>query len=102
MADCEADSIYAIKKHVNKPVNIIKIGHHGSYNAVNYNFLNSLKPQLAVISVGKQGYKYGHPNSQVLNELKEFNVKTLRTDKDFAITITSDGENNIYQTYKNQ
>ena len=102
MADCEADSLYNIKKYVKKPVNIIKIGHHGSYNSVNYNFLNSLNPQLAVISVGKKGYQYGHPNNQILEELKEFHVKTLRTDKDFAVTITSDGKNYIYKTYKNQ
>ena len=102
MADCEANSIYDIKKYVKKPVNIIKIGHHGSYNSVNYTYLDYLKPQLAIISVGKQGYKYGHPNNQTLEELKEFNVKTLRTDKDFAVTISSDGTNYIYKTYKNQ
>ena len=102
MADCEANALYDIKKYVKKPVNVIKIGHHGSYNSVNYNFLSYLKPQLAVISVGKRGYKYGHPNSQVLEELKEFNVKTLRTDKDFAITISSDGTNYIYKNFKNQ
>ena len=101
MADCEANALYDIKKYVKKPVNIIKIGHHGSYNSVNYNFLSYLKPQLAVISVGKKGYQYGHPNSQILEELKEFNVKTLRTDKDFAITITSDGTNYIYKNFKN-
>jgi len=39
---------------------------------------------------------------KILEELKEFNVKTLRTDKDFAITISSDGTNYIYKNFKNQ
>jgi len=99
MADSEADSIYEIQKYVNKPLNIIKIGHHGSYNSLNYHFLNYLKPELAVISVGKKGYKYGHPNCEILEELKEFNVKTLRTDRDFAVTISSDGKNYTYKTF---
>jgi len=99
MADNEADSIYEIQKYINKPVNIIKIGHHGSYNSLNYYFLDYLKPQTAVISVGKKGYKYGHPSGAVLEELKEFNVKTLRTDRDFAVTISSDGKNYNYETF---
>ena len=102
MADSEADSLYDIEKYVKKPVNIIKIGHHGSHNSLDYNFLDYLKPQLAVISVGKKGYMYGHPNGQILEELKEFNVKTFRTDRDFAVTISSDGENYIYKTFKTQ
>ena len=66
------------------------------------NFLDYLKPQLAVISVGKKGYMYGHPNGKILEELKEFNVKTFRTDRDFAVTISSDGENYVYKTFKTQ
>lgn len=100
MADCEAESIHDIKKYVKYPVNIIKVGHHGSFNATNNAYLSYLKPQLAVISVGKRGYKYGHPNKQVLENLKEHNIITLRTDKNHAITINSDGENFTYKTYK--
>jgi len=102
MADSEADSLYEIKKYVKKPVDFIKIGHHGSYNSVNYSFLEYLKPELAVVSVGKRGYKYGHPNKQVLKDLSDFDVKTLRTDKDFAITINSNGNGYSWETYKKQ
>ena len=45
---------------------------------------------------------YGHPNGKILEELKEFNVKTFRTDRDFAVTISSDGENYVYKTFKTQ
>ncbi len=100
MADSEAESLFNIQKHVKKPVNIIKIGHHGSYNSLDYNFLNYLSPELAVISVGKKGYKYGHPDNTVLKALDEFNVKTFRTDKDFAITVKTNGENYAYESFK--
>lgn len=101
-ADSEADSLYEIKKYVKKQVNIIKIGHHGSSDSVNYTYLNYLKPDLAIISVGEKGYRYGHPNRQVLKELREFNIKTLRTDKDFAITIDSDGKKYNFSTFAGQ
>lgn len=101
-ADSEADALDEIKKYVKKPVNIIKVGHHGSSDSVNYNYLNYLKPDLAVISVGKKGYRYGHPNHQVLKELQEFNIKPLRTDKDYAITIDSDGKSFVFNTFAEQ
>lgn len=102
MADCEANSINYIKKYVKLPIKIIKVGHHGSLNSVNQEFLNYLKPQIAVISVGERGYKYGHPNPDVLKELNISNIKTLRTDKDFAINISSDGKNYSYDIFAEQ
>ena len=100
MADCEAESFYLIKKYIKNPINLLKVGHHGSNNSVNSEFLGYLKPKLSVISVGERGYKYGHPNKQVLEDLSKFNVNILRTDKDYAITVTSNGKNNDYRTFK--
>jgi competence protein ComEC len=100
MADEEAGALGHIAKHVKKPVDFIKVGHHGSYNSVDYSYLDYLRPQLAVISVGKAGYRYGHPNEQVLEELKSFNIETFRTDKNFAVTVVSDGNGYFYKTFK--
>jgi beta-lactamase superfamily II metal-dependent hydrolase len=47
---------------------------------------------MAVISVGK-GNKFGHPNAETLERLKQFDVKTLRTDQLGTIIFVSDGEN---------
>jgi len=102
MADAEADSLYQTEKHVKKPIDIIKIGHHGSRNAVNQEMLDYYKPQIAVISVGKAGYRYGHPNKQVMEELSENNIKTFRTDKDFAIIAKSNGYTYEVKSYKTQ
>jgi len=98
--DCEEEALYEMEKYIKNPITILKVGHHGSSHSINDAYLSYLRPQLAVISVGKKGYKYGHPNSKILEELKEFNVKTFRTDKDHAVTVTSDGENYSFETYK--
>lgn len=91
MGDAEAGSLYALKNYVKSPVNIIKIGHHGSHKSVNYEFLKYLNPKTAIISVGKN--EYHHPNTETLKTLKKFKIQTFRTDKDFAIEATMNSNN---------
>lgn len=62
-----------------KPVEYIKVQHHGSRNGITEKFLNAASPQIAVISVGKNSY--GHPSKEVLEMLKERNIQILRTDE---------------------
>ncbi len=68
---------------------ILKIAHHGSKNSSNTEFIDCVKPSVAVISVGKNNF--GHPTREVLARLKEKNVITLRTDLNGAIIVGSDG-----------
>lgn len=71
-------------------VTVLKTPHHGSRNALSNELLALLKPKLAVISVGK-GNKFGHPSPETLGLLKDFGIKTLRTDQDGEIEIVSNG-----------
>lgn len=75
----------------NKPVNYIKIPHHGSKNGLSENLLRILQPQIATISVGKNN-SYGHPSPEILKMLSDQNVKTFRTDESGDIVIETDGE----------
>ncbi|GAB6100232.1 DNA internalization-related competence protein ComEC/Rec2 [Halanaerocella petrolearia] len=76
---------------------LLKLAHHGSQTSSTNNFLNYVRPQVAVVSVGEN--KYGHPNIVVLNRLKNKNIKVLRTDKQGAITLFTDGERYKYNTF---
>ena len=49
---------------------ILKIAHHGSKSSSTLKFLELVKPKIALISVGKNNL-YGHPNSEVMERLKE-------------------------------
>jgi len=82
---------------------VLKVAHHGSKNSTSDEFLERVLPKLAVISVGKnedlepdcdnkERNPYGHPNCEVLERLKNFGIKVLRTDIDGDIKIISDGE----------
>lgn len=71
---------------------ILKVGHHGSSTSTSLDFLNSVDPSVAIISVGKNN-SYGHPSQKVLSLLDESNIKTLRTDISGNIIVISDGKN---------
>ena len=73
---------------------VLKIAHHGSKYSSSAEFLAAVAPQIAVISCGENN-NYGHPNSEVLNNLQEFAINIRRTDQEGDIKIVSDGKNLI-------
>ena len=71
-----------IKEYNINNIDIIKVGHHGSYTSSSSYFINNIRPKYSIISVGKNN-KYGHPHKQVLDNLK--NTSIYRTDIDGSI-----------------
>ena len=63
-------------------IDVLKVGHHGSKTSSSKKFINEIKPKFSIISVGKNN-RYGHPNKEVLENLK--NSKIYRTDKQGSI-----------------
>lgn len=78
------------KLDINKRCQILKVGHHGSRFSTSEDFLEKLRPSLAVITVGRNSF--GHPTDEVLEKLESKNIKVLRTDKDGEVEIESDGK----------
>lgn len=74
-----------------RPVEVLKVAHHGSANGLSQELLSQLRPDLAVISVGRSN-AYDHPHGQTLKQLDGSGAKVLRTDLDGTIEITSDGK----------
>jgi competence protein ComEC len=71
-------------------VDILKVAHHGSKTSTSVDFLSQIKPELAIISLGKNSY--GHPAKELLDRLAQIKAKVLRTDEMGEIKITSDGQ----------
>lgn len=67
-------------------VNVLKVAHHGSKSSSIEDFLNTVKPQIALIGVGKNN-TFGHPNEDVLKRIGEKGCKIYRTDENGEITI---------------
>ena len=81
-------------------IDVLKVPHHGSKTGMSDYYLSTIKPELAVISVGAKN-SYGHPAPFSLNLLKKHGVKTLRTDQDGEIEILSDGSTWSVKTSRN-
>ncbi len=76
---------------------VLKVGHHGAKTSTSQAFLNTVKPSVAVISVGK-GNRYGHPTAETINRLKASKVAIYRTDLQGHIIISTDGTKLSYNT----
>ena len=73
------------------PVEVLKVSHHGSADALLPALLEEIRPRVAVISVG-EGNTYGHPTPETLAALDAAHgLAVYRTDRDGAVTIESDG-----------
>jgi competence protein ComEC len=69
---------------------VLKIGHHGSKNSTTEEFLAAVHPRLAVISSGENN-SYGHPSPELVERLEKAGVRVLRTDRNGAVHILTDG-----------
>ncbi len=79
---------------------ILKVAHHGSGKTTGEQFLKIIKPEVAIISVGKNN-PYRHPHTALLKRLFKNKVGVLRTDLDGAIKICiSPKEKIAIYTYK--
>ena len=70
---------------------ILKVGHHGSKNSTMPDFLAAVHPRTAIVSAGEEN-PYGHTSPQLLVRLDEASIRILRTDRDGAVHVLTDGE----------
>jgi competence protein ComEC len=71
-----------IEKYNLQDIDVLKVGHHGSKTSSGKEFIDETNPKYSIISVGKNN-RYGHPNDNVLDNLKE--SKIYRTDQDGSV-----------------
>ena len=71
-----------LEKYNLSNIDVLKVGHHGSKTSSSKSFINEINPKNSIISVGKNN-RYGHPNKEVLENLKD--SKIYRTDQDGSI-----------------
>lgn len=72
------------------PIKILKVAHHGSATSTDAAFVEAYRPDLALISVGRHN-AFGHPSAAVLARLAAAGARVMRTDRDGAITLETDG-----------
>lgn len=88
-----------LEKGYDLKANVLKVGHHGSYNSTSPEFLKAVSPNYAVISAGEDN-KYGHPHKETLKKLHAAGVTVYRTDENGTIIAISNGEKISIKTEK--
>ncbi len=71
-------------------IDILKVAHHGSRFSSSAEFLAAVKPEAAVIEVGKNSY--GHPTFEALEALANAGAQIFRTDSDGTLKFVIGGE----------
>ena len=98
--DAEAQSEERMmNKETSLGAKILKVAHHGSKYATSQNFLNAVKPEVAIISMAENN-RYGHPSQGTLDRLKAAGVKLYRTDYGGEITILTNGKSKDGKLYE--
>lgn len=69
---------------------VLKVGHHGSRYSSSPAFVAAVHARYAVISVGRHNM-FGHPAPSTIETLQRFGARVYRTDRNGAVTITTDG-----------
>lgn len=67
---------------------IVKVPHHGSVTSFTFQFLEAIRPQVAIISSGN---KAGFPDEIVVASYRSNNCSVYQTNNQGAITIKTDG-----------
>jgi competence protein ComEC len=85
------NSILSENDEATLQADVLKVGHHGSKNSTMPRFLAAVHPRVAVISAGEDN-PYGHPSPELLERLTGAEIRILRTDRDGAVHVLTDGK----------
>jgi len=88
-AESPVEELLAARSQL-RPVDVLKVGHHGSHSGTSAAFVRALHPAVALVSVGADN-SYGHPAPITIQTLRAARVQVLRTDLDGAIAVDTDG-----------
>jgi len=88
-ADMHVESKYVGTVLADSTIELLKVPHHGSKYSMTEEYINKLKPEISIISVGKN--MYGHPAKETLTMLANNMSRVLRTDQKGDIEVVSDG-----------
>ena len=74
-----------------RPIDILKIAHHGSLTATSLSWLNYWQPKIAIISLSSTN-KFGLPSQLIIDRLRRLGIRLWRTDQLSDFDIWSNGQ----------
>lgn len=75
---------------------VLKLGHHGSKTSSSLKFLETVEPELAIVSAGCDN-RYGHPHGEVVDRVEGLGIAIMGTCIHDTITLQSNGFHVVVQ-----
>jgi competence protein ComEC len=69
---------------------VLKCPHHGSRSSNSEKFLETVSPQIAIVSTGPS--EWGYPDSETIERIEQYAQEVYRTDMEGDIILSLDGE----------
>lgn len=79
-------------------VDILKVGHHGSRTSTTRQFLDALRPTVAIISRGRSN-RFGHPHPETLAKLRQTGTQIIDIAQDGGTIVQTDGREYTVRTW---
>ena len=90
-----------VKKDYDLRAQILKVPHHGGRTSSTPEFLERVKPEVAVFPCGREnGYRRIHP--EVFERYEKFGTVIYRSDHHGAVTVRSDGASYTVRAFRKQ
>jgi competence protein ComEC len=84
-----------IEKNISISADVLKIAHHGSKYSSSEDFIKTVNPSIAIISVGENN-SYGHPSPDTLAKLEDSGINILQTSKQKDICLIQEKNKPFY------
>ena len=78
---------------------VLKVPHHGSKSSSSPVFIAAVAPRVAIVSAGYRN-RFGHPHPTVVDRFRAAGVRLYRTDRDGAVTVSTDGARIWVRTFR--
>jgi len=78
---------------------VLFVPHHGGFRSSTPPFLEKVRPQIAIVSCGKDNvFRLPHP--EVIRRYERLPSRIYRTDRDGAVTVSTNGDDLRTQTFR--
>jgi competence protein ComEC len=99
-ADLEREGLMSmLNRYDHGHVTILKVPHHGARSSFDRDWLASVRPEIAVFSVGAHN-PYRHPARDVVEAYTQAQAAVFRTDRDGAVWVDLDLATSTFRVHR--
>jgi len=88
--EIEGEELWLNHAGIHAGATVLKAPHHGSSTSSAEEYIDKIRPSIAVISCGRRN-RFGHPDPEIISRYLRRGVRVYRTDVNGAVILRTDG-----------